>query len=190
MARPREFEETSVLEKAMEVFWKRGYRATSIEDLVAVTGLKKGSLYAAFHDKDTLFKRTLEHYEQTMGPALPSSEDPIADLRIFFDQLVRTSLARNRSGWGCFLMNTSMELEGRNDDLAIFVRCRLKAIEACFSSLLSEADRLGHLKDAVDIKKGAQVLLGAAFSIRGLSRSQKDRQLLNSIVDGAFYYIT
>jgi hypothetical protein len=62
MARPREFDEAEALERAMGVFWSQGYEATSVEDLVGSTGLNRGSLYAAFGDKNALFLRALEHY--------------------------------------------------------------------------------------------------------------------------------
>lgn len=62
MARPREFNETEVLERALQAFWARGYDATSIEDLVTATGLGRASLYGAFGDKEQLFCRVVKHY--------------------------------------------------------------------------------------------------------------------------------
>ncbi len=62
MARPREFDLNQVLEKAMDVFWKQGYHATSISDLTEAMGLLRGSVYAAFGDKHQLFLAALERY--------------------------------------------------------------------------------------------------------------------------------
>lgn len=62
VARPREFNETEVLNRALGAFWARGYDATSIEHLVEATGLGRASLYGAFGDKEQLFRRVVAHY--------------------------------------------------------------------------------------------------------------------------------
>ncbi len=62
VGRPREFDEDSVLEAAMEVFWRKGYEATSLADLCDCTGLHKGSLYQTFGSKHDLFMKALKHY--------------------------------------------------------------------------------------------------------------------------------
>lgn len=62
MARPREFDEVTALEAAIECFWQRGYEATSVRDLAKRMGLSAPSLYNAYGDKHALYKRALEHY--------------------------------------------------------------------------------------------------------------------------------
>ena len=63
MPREKQFDETAVLGKAMEAFWARGYEATSVRDLVEAMGLHRGSIYAAFGGKRSLFLKALRHYE-------------------------------------------------------------------------------------------------------------------------------
>ncbi|WP_456677935.1 TetR/AcrR family transcriptional regulator [Bradyrhizobium sp. RDM12] len=58
MSRPREFDETEVMDKALELFWRQGYEGTSLNDLLDATGLTKSSLYAAFGSKEDLFHRS------------------------------------------------------------------------------------------------------------------------------------
>ena len=65
MARPREFDEIDVIENLMNVFWDKGYEAASMQDLVAATGLLKGSLYGAFGDKQSLYLTALKQYDRT-----------------------------------------------------------------------------------------------------------------------------
>jgi AcrR family transcriptional regulator len=62
VARPRRFDETEVIDKALQVFWRQGYEGTSLSDLLDATGLTKSSLYAAFGSKADLFRRVVEHY--------------------------------------------------------------------------------------------------------------------------------
>jgi AcrR family transcriptional regulator len=62
MARPREFDEGAVLDAAVLCFWKQGYEATSVRDLVEHTGITAASLYNAFGDKRELYEKALKHY--------------------------------------------------------------------------------------------------------------------------------
>ena len=64
MARPKEFEEVDVLEKAMYLFWQKGYYQASIQDLVDTMGINRASLYGAFADKHNLYMKALERYRQ------------------------------------------------------------------------------------------------------------------------------
>src|SRR6056297_1687309 len=61
----KSYNETEVLDRAMRAFWARGYRATSMSELVAATGLNRGSIYAGFTDKRGLFLSALRHYDRT-----------------------------------------------------------------------------------------------------------------------------
>ena len=67
MARPREFDEGAVLDAAA-CFWKQGYEATSVRDLVAQTGITAASLYNAFGDKRALYQKALDHYVEAASP--------------------------------------------------------------------------------------------------------------------------
>jgi AcrR family transcriptional regulator len=64
MARPREFDEETVLEQALIAFWQNGYEGTSLTNLLEATGLTKSSLYAAFGNKESLFKKVVERYQR------------------------------------------------------------------------------------------------------------------------------
>jgi hypothetical protein len=68
MARTHAFEENQVLDRAMAPFWRQGFEATSIEELVAASGINRGSMYAAFGDKRGLFMPVLDHYRPLACP--------------------------------------------------------------------------------------------------------------------------
>src|SRR4051812_36865181 len=111
MARPREFDEERVLDAVMETFWRRGYEATSAQDLVDATGLGRGSLYNAYANKEGLFERALQRYQRCTQEnlSLLGGDAPIRD-RI--RRLLSTALneqPQNRGKRGCLATNTAIE---------------------------------------------------------------------------------
>src|SRR5580698_10339993 len=111
MARPREFDETAVLEAAIQCFWSRGYEATSVRDLAEKMGLTGASLYNAFGDKRALYRRALDHYvEMSFGDRVGRFEGslpPREALLAFFDEIIDRSLNDPRIK-GCMLVNSAL----------------------------------------------------------------------------------
>ena len=99
MAGVKQFDRGDVLERAMAVFWRNGYQATSIQDLVDATGINRGSLYTTFGDKRGLFLAVLEHYSHRFGePMMAELKDP--DPRRAIERMLEAIVRRNRdSRW-------------------------------------------------------------------------------------------
>ena len=142
MARPREFDADTALDRAMEVFWSKGYEATSLDDLCEVTGLSRSSLYATFGSKRNLLLRSVDRYVEQRNPriaAILAQPVPIRDAfatlaRQFIDQIVSGTGRR-----GCFLGNCAAELQ-RSDRAALArVRQGLESTEATFRQALAQA---------------------------------------------------
>lgn len=76
--RPRSFDRAQALDRAMEVFWEKGFESTSISDLTAVMGINPPSLYAAFGDKERLFLEAVERYQSHRGVSCPYGDEPTA----------------------------------------------------------------------------------------------------------------
>lgn len=119
MARPRTFAAEAVLDAARDVFWERGYEATSIGDLEERTGLNRSSLYQAFGSKRALFDAALERYvRENVDPVLASMESPTAGRQDLLDYLASLS-ATFRSDpelavRGCMIVNSMAELGARD----------------------------------------------------------------------------
>ena len=100
MPRPRAFDEESVLDNAMNIFWSKGFEATSIQDLVNETGLNRASMYASFGDKKALFLRVLDHYSQKISAQrfadLRNIEDGRAAIEKTFRDTAKTGCAEGR----------------------------------------------------------------------------------------------
>lgn len=105
MARPREFDETDVLDRALKAFWARGFDATSVDDLATATGLGKASLYGAFGDKEQLFRRVLQHYlQRTQAQTDDATQHLSARKALEAFLALRVACASSKDGTsGCFL---------------------------------------------------------------------------------------
>lgn len=110
VARPREFDEEEVLDRALATFWEHGYEGTSIDDLVAATGLGRASLYGALGDKERIFGRAVERYCARMGDAVDAlGHEPSARVALgrFLRMLVTKSWPKSGPR-GCFLLSTAV----------------------------------------------------------------------------------
>lgn len=185
MARPREFDETAALNAAMQCFWARGYEATSVRDLASDMGITGASLYNAFGDKRSLYRRALEHYldrsvRERIGrlEASLSSRDAIA---AFLQEVIERSLS-DRQRRGCMLVNSALELAPHDADLRRVVADELAQIEAFFRRCVQAAQRTGEITAAQDADDLARLLLSVLLGIRVLARTRPQRALLEGVV--------
>ena len=163
MARPKEFDPDQALEKAMHVFWHKGYEATSMEDLLSAMDLNRGSLYATFGDKRELFLKAMDRYYtgggigsrisilSQPGPALPL-------IRRFIGAMLEFGLS-DPLRRGCMITNTVMELAPHEKDIAKKVTGRLQMAEEAFFRLLTRAKQEGELAKNKDPRALARVLV-------------------------------
>jgi TetR/AcrR family transcriptional repressor of nem operon len=188
MPREKQFDEADVLDKAMQAFWARGYETTSIQDLVDGTGLKRGSIYAAFGSKRGLFLRTLERYEtqhrRAWLDALRQRHCPRAAILAVFEGAISAALS-DSSRSGCFLVNTAIELSPHDDEIARVVAKGLAETEAFFCDLIREAQRHGTLSAQLDATGTARTLLGLLIGLRVLARSRPECPLLEALMNQA-----
>jgi TetR/AcrR family transcriptional repressor of nem operon len=190
MARPREFQTDQVLEDAMQQFWLRGYRATSVEDLVKATGVKPGSLYGAFRGgKRALFMGSLERYSKLVVPQkLGDLERPgasVAEIRAYFDGLVQDLLSPE-GRQGCLLVNSAIELAAKDDEVAAVVRGHHARLQRCFVGALRTARRLKEVPGSIDPVGKARLLVAASQGLMVVGKANPDKEVLKEIVANAF----
>ena len=142
--RPREFNEETALDKALALFWSRGYAATNMDDLHREMQLSRSSFYLAFGSKHDLFLRCVDRYTAKVGAALQAhvKENTTALTRV--DRLLRTVLAVT-GPQGCFLGNTSLELGARDATVRKHVAAGLAAVEDIFARVLRDGVDAGEL---------------------------------------------
>lgn len=185
MARAREFEIDDVLRKAMEAFWKRGYAATSMADIYEATGLKPGSLYAAFKDKEELFRRCFETYASHFRATLPQDRSGLAAIEAWLALQARLA-ADDPERKGCLIINTVTERDVHSAATQALANGRLQEIRDFFTRHLALAAAAGEVRGSLRLDVQADALLGAVVSIMALGRAGADKRLIENVANAAF----
>ena len=184
MARPREFDEATALESAIECFWHRGYEATSVRDLAEKMGISAPSLYNAYGDKHALFVQALERYlDQSTRARIKRLEDslpPKQAIRHFIEEIIERSV-NDRERRGCFLINSALEVAPHDKELGALIADRLAEIEAFFYRSIKAAQARGTVPRNRVAKDLARLLLGVLLGIRVLARSRPERAVLEGV---------
>lgn len=187
MAGIKQFDADAVVDRAMILFWRVGYGATSIQDLEKATKLRRGSLYNAFGDKEGLFVAALKRYDSVVGAKRIeplSNPDPYRAIGGFLNTLVE-QLSEPGRPRGCLHTNTSLEMPGAPAAVMRLVAERTNAIEGAIYAVLHSAKRRGLLDRTVDTRALARFYLGVAKGITVLHKVYGDSAMLRDIVEVA-----
>ena len=144
MARPIEFDRPKAVNRALALFWRKGYQATSLADLLAAMDISRSSFYAAFTDKRSLFIECLDLFSARTLDMLHQARaemSPVDALQSFFERnFVGAHCAGAvRGHWGCMLVNTVLEMAGVDDDLAARASHHLGEMQRIFQACLQDA---------------------------------------------------
>jgi TetR/AcrR family transcriptional repressor of nem operon len=189
MARPREFDETAVLDAAIQQFWLRGYEATSVRDLADEMGIAGASLYNAFGDKRALYERSLNRYlDQTFRERirrLEHSLPPRDAIAAFLQEIIKRSL-NDKQRLGCLLVNSALESAPLDGELQQIVAMFLNEVESFFLRCVTKGQRDETIPKTQSAEDLARLLLGVLLGIRVLARARPDRKLLEGLVRPVF----
>ena len=170
MARPREFDEDRVKDALMNVFWEKGYEATSMQDLVAATGLLKGSLYGAFGDKQALYLAALEHYEATqiqLGvDMLGGKGSPREKVSRLFDTVIESANTGVFAG-GCLLCNASVEMAAADAGVRAAVQKQIQRLKDAVHKAINVASS----KQDAELKAITNLIVTAYFGARVIAKA-------------------
>ncbi|MEU7888512.1 TetR/AcrR family transcriptional regulator [Microbispora bryophytorum] len=177
MARTKEFDPDVVLERALDLFWRRGYEATSMADLVEHLGIGRASLYATFGGKHDLYVKALERYAQTRdpnlvellsqpGPALPA-------VRTLVERYTEESI-RDRDRRGCMIVNAATELLPDDEPVARLVEASWTGLETALTSALIRARAQGEISAESDPRVLARFVLVFLQGVRVMGKGHGD----------------
>ncbi|MDA3624699.1 TetR/AcrR family transcriptional regulator [Saccharopolyspora oryzae] len=187
MGRVKEFDPDAALRSAMDLFWRQGYEATSMQDLVDQLGLGRGSIYGAFGGKRDLYLAAVERYvddaragllDQLAAPG--SSLDAV---RAMVRWYVQTSLADDQYK-GCLTTNTAVELPG-DEAAGRLVASALETMETVLSAALVRARNEGELPADRDPVALARFLVTLLQGVRVVGKTSLRRRLLDDAVEQA-----
>ena len=189
MARPREFDEETVLEAAMQRFWNNGYEATSMRDLADRTGMTTPSLYNAFGDKRAIYRLVLDRYVRLAletGLAIFGSDDPpLHALERYFDATIEEVLADGLHK-GCLVVNTALEVAPHDQDFRDVVTKVFDEIEKSVRDCVAAGQRDGSILTSQPAADIARLALSIILGLRVLARTKPDRELLTGVVRPLF----
>jgi TetR/AcrR family transcriptional repressor of nem operon len=181
MARTKEFDPDAVLQAALELFWRRGYEATSMADIVQHLGIGRASIYATFGNKHELYLKALDRYLQLRdpnpiellsqpGPALPA-------VRALVQQYAEES-ACDQQRRGCLVVNAAVERLPGDPAVARRVESSWDTLEVALTSALTRARAQGELADDCDPRALARFLLVVLQGLRVLGKGHPDPERL------------
>jgi len=185
MARTKSFDPTRALDRALQLFWCRGYSATSLHDLLAHMGISRQSLYDTFGDKHKLFLAALDRYcaVHSQLPLRPLMEDgPVCDaLRIVLRELVKE--AADGETRGCFLVNAAIECAPHDQDIAAKVAAGVGATEDVFAEVIRHGQRNGEIAREHDPVVLARYLVTMMQGLRVQTKALSDPSTLYPVID-------
>lgn len=186
MPRAKEFDPDQVLDRATDIFWKKGYEATSIADLVEHMGINRFSLYSTFGDKHQLFLAACDRYEKWMGEeglnALEQSTEGLGAIRAYLNTLVDRFMAENGSR-GCFMTNTTVELAPHDAKAAEKTGAYIHRLQAALYHALVRAHQNGEIREGHRINDYARFLTSSAQGLAVLAKVSPKKDILDAIVN-------
>lgn len=188
MARQKQFDHEAVLDQAMRLFWQQGYAATSIQDLVAATGINRSSMYATFGDKQRLFLAAVDRYVDQVSAArleqLRAPGSAKAALRDYFEGMLAFAQGEGQR-LGCLLTNSAIEIAPHDAEIATTLRKRLGAVEDALFEAVRRGQTQGEIAADKDPRALARFLLGVIQGLRVLTRARSDTATLRDVVTTA-----
>jgi len=172
MARKREFNEDKVLDALCNVFWENGYEGTSYSDIMSATKLQKGSLYAAFGDKRSLYQHAIARYDaQTVSAGVKMLRDETLspESRIYNLMTGPVEAVGTRQGrWGCLLCNAAIDQAHSNEETEISVQKSINRLKEAIIFAVKDVDLADHI-------------LASYFGARVLVKAGMDKAILENV---------
>lgn len=185
MARTKEFDVDLALERAMQVFWAKGFEATSAQDLVDALGINRSSLYATFGSKAELYRRALALYgDRTAIPGLAGDGPLRLRLRRALRAMIEPDLDPDRSR-GCFACNAAIERGPVDASVRTLVGVAFGAMRALLAAEIAEARDRGELSVGADPHQLAGSLLVTIEGLHVVAKGTRDRSLVHDAIDTA-----
>ncbi len=190
MAGVKQFNQEQVLDKAMEVFWQKGYEGTSVQDLTTATRLGRGSLYGAFGDKEQLFIKVLDRYAERFQAEIVeqlNNPDPYQALEGMFEVMIKR-MSNPSYPRGCLNTNTSVGMSGKSEMIERKIAERLGGLESAIYEVLRKAQTETKLSSERDIRALARFLVAVSQGMAVLNKTFADPSVIRDVAKVALSF--
>ena len=183
MGRPKEFDPRTALSAAVQVFWRKGYEKTSLDDLMAAMQVGRQSLYDTFGDKRELYLSALEAYRDSAQAAMRRLFASGHSLRDCFAALLFGIVNESRADHqqGCLLLSANLERNLDDKQIARLVKTNQAEVEAIFENALRKAQRSGELTPGKDAGALARFFVATIQGMRSTARASSNRAALEQV---------
>ncbi|WOO42305.1 TetR/AcrR family transcriptional regulator [Rubellicoccus peritrichatus] len=192
MARPAKFDREIVLQRAMRLFWERGYNATSMSDLIDAMDMRAGSIYSTFGSKQTLLLEVLDYYAEHGHDEIRSLLQKTASKREAFSKvfacLIGEMTCEPRSK-GCLLINMLLELSNIDEQAGARVKEHLQSMKEIFKQALIAAEQSGEMRPGQNPEDSATFLIGTVYSLRVMGRAAVAKADMEVLSDQAINHV-
>lgn len=185
--RPRTYQRDEALNAAVELFWRQGYEATSLDDLLRAMKLSKSSFYADFKSKQALYLVCLEQYQRFVVDHLTCLQTQSSSLQEFlhlvFQEVVEDAASDEPKG--CLIVNSAVEFGQHRKEFSEDVRVALDAVQSTFERVIRDSIKQGEISPEVSPKVSAKYLTTCLSGIRAMIKggmSVKDARAVVSQV--------
>jgi TetR/AcrR family transcriptional repressor of nem operon len=185
MARTKDFDENEVLTKAIQLFWYKGYNATSMQDLVDALGISRSSLYDTYTDKHTLFVKALESYQNTGAGKIQEIIDNSGSAKETIKKLLEfatNELLCDKQQKGCFMVNAEVEVAPHDAEVNNLVCKNDQQMEEVFYQVIQKGKDSGEIKNQQDARALARFIFNAVKGIRVTAKSTTDKTVFDDII--------
>jgi len=194
MSRPREFEMDDALERALDVFWSKGYQGASMADLLAAMGLSKSSFYGAFGCKRDVFAAALRRYSDGYLAEARQLFDPAGDalgqLRAYLLRAIENGAATDCARRGCMIVNVAVELAPEDTAIEQEVRAHSERMVALLAEVLRRGQRQGCILPDITVEHWGRHLLTMVTGLYVLRKGGAEAVLLSPVIETCLTSIT
>ena len=183
----KNFDVDRALERAGEVFWNKGYMATTLRDLLGAMGIQKASFYDTYGNKHAAYLSALEQYSQARSKEFGDLIDglgPLEAVRAIFDAILEDCLSPQGQR-GCMVINCALELAPHDPEAQAAVLRAFKDHENLYRDLIRAGQERGEIPDHLNAHETAKLLLGLVMGMRVYARAGAPRKTLRTLADQA-----
>jgi len=183
MARPRQFDEAEAVEKAMGLFRRQGFKATSLADLTKAMGLSRSSFYKTFGSKRELFLTTLVSFDQTSAIYNIEASDPAAPAKAILAQVFARDIVSVIEGkGGCMFGSCAVEFSTRDSGVSEQVKQGIQRLEKMFLKTIEQGQEKGDVPSDKDAKAIAASLVATFYGIQTMTKAGLELDALKQVI--------